>query len=111
MYHNICRVGNPPDQKIRCTEFVTIFSSASGRFFFFFFFFFKYLDLYQMDFYFQIKRRVRGKSSSFWRCKPCSAIGFDSREHSENVFRQNSCTLSRWPRLTEKNILRNVLEN
>ena len=31
-------VGNPRDQMTRCTEFVTIFSSASG--------FLEYLDLY-----------------------------------------------------------------
>ena len=32
------------------------------------------------------KRRVRGKSSSFWWCKRYSAIWSNSREHSKNVF-------------------------
>ena len=44
--------------------------------------------------------RVRGKPCSFWWCKCYSAIWSDSGEHSENVFHQNSCTLSRYPRLT-----------
>ena len=56
-------------------------------------FFLEYLDLYLMKFV-QIKRRVRRKLSAFWWCKRYSAIWSDSREHSENVFHQNSCTLS-----------------
>ena len=35
------------------------------------------------------KRRVRGKSSSFWWCKRYSAIWSNSREHSRNVFAIN----------------------
>ena len=70
-------VGNPRDQMTKCTEFVTIFSSASG------WIVLEYLDLYLMEFV-QIKRRVRGKSSSFWWCKRYSAIWYDSQEHSEN---------------------------
>ena len=57
-------------------------------------FFLEYLNLYPMEFV-QIKRRVRGKSSSFWWGKRYSAVWSDSREHSENYFRQNPCTLSR----------------
>ena len=53
-------------------------------------------------FFFQIKHRVRGKSSALSWCQCYYAIWSDSREHSENVFRQNPCTLSRWPRLTPK---------
>ena len=56
--------------------------------------FLEYLDLHMMKFV-QIKRRVRGKSSSFWWCKRYSAIWSNSREHSENVFYKNSCALSR----------------
>ena len=63
--------------------------------------FLEYLDLYLMEF-FQIKRRLRRRSSSFWWCQCYSAIWSDSLEHFETVFRQNSCTLSRWPRLTAK---------
>ena len=37
----------------------------------------------------QIKRRVRGKSSSFWWCKRYSAIWSNSREHSKKVFGVN----------------------
>ena len=32
--HALISVGNPHDQMTRCMEFVTIFSSASGRIFF-----------------------------------------------------------------------------
>ena len=92
---NLLSVGNPCDQMTRCIEFVTVFGSASGRICL------EYLDLYLMEFV-QIKRKVRGKSSSFWWCKRYSAIWSDSREHSENGFRQNSSTLSRQPRLTAK---------
>ena len=81
-------MGNPCDQMTRCTEFITIFSSALGRTVL------EYLDLCLMEFV-QIKRRVRRKSSSFWWCKRYSVIWSDSREHLENVFHQNSCTLSR----------------
>ena len=34
----------------------------------------------------QIKRRVRGKPSSFWWCKHYSAIWSNSRAYSKNVF-------------------------
>ena len=37
----------------------------------------------------QIKRRVRGKSRSFWWCMHYSAIWSNSREHSKNVFAVN----------------------
>ena len=37
----------------------------------------------------QIKRRVRGKSSPFWRCKRNSAIWSNSREHLKHVFAVN----------------------
>ena len=50
--------------------------------------FLEYHDLYLMEFV-QMKRRVRGKLSSFWWCKRYSAILSDSREHSENVFAVN----------------------
>ena len=39
--------------------------------------------------YVQIKRRVRGKSRSFWWCKHYSAIWSNSREHLKNVFAVN----------------------
>ena len=66
--------GNPRDQMTKCTEFVTIFSSASGRIFS------EYLDLYLMEFV-QIKHRVCGKTSFYWSCKHYSTIWSDSREH------------------------------
>ena len=72
-------MGYPHDQKTRCTEVVTIFSSASGRILL------EYLNLYLMEFV-QIKRSVHGKSNSFWWCERYPAIRSDSREHSENVF-------------------------
>ena len=50
--------------------------------------FFRNLYSYQMEFV-QIKRRVRGKSSSFWWCKRYSAIWSNSREHTKNVFAVN----------------------
>ena len=49
-----------------------------------------YLHMYLMEFI-QINSKVRGKSNSFWWCKRYSEIGSDS----ENVFRQDSWTLSR----------------
>ena len=67
-------MGNPHDQMTKCTEFVTIFSSTSGRIFL------EFPDLYLIEFV-QIKRRVRGKSNSFWWCKRCFAIWSDSQEH------------------------------
>ena len=50
--------------------------------------FLEYLYSYRMEFV-QIKRRVRGKSSSFWWCKRYSAIWSYSWEHSKNVFTVN----------------------
>ena len=76
-------VGNPCDQMTKRTEFVTIFSSASGRIFF------EYLNLYLMDFV-QIKL-TRGKSCSFRWYKRYSAVWSDSRELSENLFSSNLC--------------------
>ena len=96
-------VGNPRDQVTRCKEFVTVFSSAQGRIFL------EYLDLYLMEFVL-IKCLVCGKSSSFWWYKRYSAIWSGSREYLEIVVRQNSCTLSGWPRLTAKHSP-SVLEN
>ena len=48
----------------------------------------EYLFSYRMEFV-QIKRRVHGKSRSFWWCKHYSAIWSNSREHSKNVFAVN----------------------
>ena len=50
----------------------------------------------------QIKRRVRGKSRSFWWCKHYSAIWSNSREHSKNVFAVN---------LGHRNNVHNFFEN
>ena len=44
-------------------------------------FFLEYLDLYLMKIV-QMKRRLRGNSSSFWWCRRYSAIWSDFREHS-----------------------------
>ena len=47
--------------------------------------------IYTWWIFFQIKATVSRKSSSLWWCQHCSVICSDSQEHSENVFRQNSC--------------------
>ena len=84
-------VENSHDQM---TGFVTIFSSASGKMF-------SNISIYTYGI-FSNKAGVHGKSSSFQWCERYSAIWSVSLEHSDNVFCQNSCTLSRWHRLTAK---------
>ena len=95
-------VGNPCDQMTRCTEFVAIFSSASGRIF-------QNITSYTW-WNFSNKSRVCGKSSSFCWCKRYSAIWSDSREHLENGFRQNHVHCSGSPEWQQKQSS-NVLEN
>ena len=58
----------------------------------------------------QIKRRVCGKSSSFWWCKHYCAIWSNSWEHSKNVFAVN---LGHWDNVHEFwwKYSPNVLEN